>query len=189
MGLGYWAGAPKYSRDVKTAKQHLAASGLKDVRLRLATADQEAEKTASQVIQSNLKDIGITVDLIVQDTATLFAIPGGGGDGKKRQLVFGSYVSEPDPSWSTVWWTCGQMGEWNWDNWCSRPFSSLHERAIRETDEARRQAMYVSMQKQWDREASMVWIAYPTYYSVTPRNVRAALRPDGHRSFYAFTAA
>jgi peptide/nickel transport system substrate-binding protein len=167
MGLGDWAGAPRYDRNVDKAKRFLAASGLKGLTLRLATSNQEAEKTAAQIIQSNLKDIGIKVELSVQDTATLFAIPGGGGDGKKRQLIFGNYVSQPDPSWSTVWWTCAQMGEWNWANWCS---------------------MYVNMQKQWDEAAAMVWIAYPTYYSVTPKSIRPTLRPDGHRYFYAFTA-
>ena len=113
MGLGYWKDAPKYKRDVDAAKKLVAAAGADGIHLRLAVLDAQADKTAAQVIQSNLKDIGITVDIIVQDSATLFAIPGGGGDGKKRQMIYGNYVSQPDPSWSTVWWTCAQMGEWS----------------------------------------------------------------------------
>ena len=188
MGLGYWKDAPKYKRDVDAAKKLVAAAGADGITLRLALVNAEADKTAGQVIQSNLKDIGINVDLIVQDSATLFAIPGGGGDGKKRQLIYSGYVSEPDPSWSTVWWVCSQMGVWNWDNWCSKSFSALHNRALKETGTAKRQAMYVSMQKQWDKEASMVWIAYPTYFSVGSTKVKPTIRPDGHRHAYAFTA-
>jgi peptide/nickel transport system substrate-binding protein len=188
MGLGYWKDAPKYKRDVDAAKKLVAAAGADGITLRLALVNAEADKTAGQVIQSNLKDIGITVDIIVQDSATLFAIPGGGGDGKKRQLIYSGYVSEPDPSWSTVWWICSQMGVWNWDNWCSKPFSALHDRALKETDDAKRQAMYVSMQKLWDKEASMVWIGYPTYFSVGSTKVNPKIRPDGHRHAYAFTA-
>ena len=111
MGLGYWAGAPKYKRDVDAAKKLVADAGADGITLRLAVLNAEADKTAAQVIQSNLKDIGINVDIISQDSATLFAIPGDGGDGKKRQLVYADYVSQPDPSWSTVWWTCTQMGD------------------------------------------------------------------------------
>ncbi len=188
MGLGYWKDAPKYKRDVDAAKKLVAAAGADGIHLRLAVLDAQADKTAAQVIQSNLKDIGITVDIIVQDSATLFAIPGNGGDGKKRQMIYSGYVSQPDPSWSTVWWTCAQMGEWNWDNWCSKPFSSLHNRALRETDDAKRQAMYVTMQKLWDKEAGMVWIAYPTYFSAGSTKVKPTIRPDGHRLAYSFTA-
>lgn len=188
MGLGYWAGAPKYKRNVNAAKQLLSAAGANGITLRLAIVNAEADKTAGQIIQSNLKDVGISVDLITQDSATLFAIPGGGGDGKKRQMVYSGYVSEPDPSWSTVWWTCAQMGQWNWDNWCNKAFSSLHNRALKETSNAKRQAMYVGMQKLWDKEAGIVWIGYPTYYSVGSTKVKPTIRPDGHRVAYAFTA-
>jgi peptide/nickel transport system substrate-binding protein len=188
MGLGYWAGAPKYKRNVDAAKQLLSAAGANNITLRLAIQNAEADKTAGQIIQSNLKDVGITVNLIVQDSATLFAIPGGGGDGKKRQMVYSGYVSEPDPSWSTVWWTCAQMGQWNWDNWCNKAFSSLHNRALKETSNAKRQAMYVGMQKLWDKEAAIIWIGYPTYYSVGSTKVKPTIRPDGHRVAYSFTA-
>ena len=48
--------------------------------------------------------------------------------------------------------------------------------------------MYVTMQKLWDKEAGMVWIAYPTYFSVGSTKVKPTIRPDGHRLAYAFTA-
>lgn len=188
MGLGYWAGAPKYKRDVDAAKKLVADAGADGITLRLAVLNAEADKTAAQVIQSNLKDIGINVDIISQDSATLFAIPGNGGDGKKRQMIYANYVSQPDPSWSTVWWTCEQMGEWNWDNWCNKQFSNLHDRALKETDDKKRQQMYVQMQKLWDQAAGMVWIAYPTYFSAGKKSIKPAIRPDGHRVGYAFTA-
>jgi peptide/nickel transport system substrate-binding protein len=189
MGLGYWAGAPKYKRDVAGAKKLVAAANAKGTSLRLAVLNAEADKTAAQVIQSNLKDIGLNVQIVAQDSATLFAIPGGGGDGKKRQMIYGTYVSEPDPSWSFVWWTCAQMGVWNWDNWCSKPFSALQAAGIKETSNAKRQSIYVKMQQQWDKEAGIVWIAYPTYYSAAKKGVNPTLRPDGHRIAYSFTSA
>jgi peptide/nickel transport system substrate-binding protein len=190
MGLGYWKGAPAYGRDVDKAKALLAKTGKSNITLTLATQDDEADKTVVQVIQSNLKDIGITIDLKVTDPATFNAIPGAGGGGKNRQLVYGGYVTEPDPSWSTVWFTCAQNGLWNWDNWCDKGgFDRLHYAAIKETNPAKRQKLYVELQKLWDAEASMVWIAYPTRFYAGRKGMTPALRPDGHLIPYAFRAA
>ncbi len=190
MGLGYWKGAPAYPRDVDKAKAFLAKTGKSNITLTLATQDDEADKTVVQVIQSNLKDIGITVDLKVTDPATFNAIPGAGGGGKNRQLVYGGYVSEPDPSWSTVWFTCAQNGLWNWDNWCDKGgFDRVHFAAIKETNPAKRQKLYEQLQKLWDAEASMVWVAYPTRFYAGRKGMTPALRPDGHLIPYAFRAA
>ena len=63
MGLGYWKGAPVYQRDVEKAKAFLAKTGKSDITLTLAIPDDEADKTVVQVIQANLKDIGITTEL------------------------------------------------------------------------------------------------------------------------------
>ena len=145
MGLGYWKGAPAYARDVDKAKGYLTKSGLSNVTLTLACVDDEVDKTVCQVIQANLKDVGITINLDAVDSATFNAIPGAGGGGKNRQLVYGGYVTEPDPSWSTVWFTCAQNGLWNWDNWCDKGgFDRLHYAAIKETNPAKRQSLYVA---------------------------------------------
>jgi peptide/nickel transport system substrate-binding protein len=190
MGLGHWKRAPAYARDVDKAKDHLAKSGLSNVTLNLATGDAEQDKTVCQVIQANLKDVGITANLKVVDGATFNAIPGAGGGGKNRQLVYGGYVTEPDPSWSTVWFTCAQMGLWNWNNWCDKGgFDRLHFAAIKETDEAKRQKLYEQLQQLWDKKASMVWIAYPTRFYAARKGMTPAMRPDGHVLPFAFRAA
>ena len=121
MGLGYWKDAPTYARDVDKAKELPGQGGPEqrhaDARHRRRRGQ---DKIVCQVIQANLKDVGITSTLNVVDAATFNAIPGAGGGGKNRQLVYGGYVTEPDPSWSTVWFTCAQIGLWNWDNWCDK---------------------------------------------------------------------
>ena len=57
------------------------------------------------MIQANLADIGINLGIQTQDNATFNAIPGGGGGGPHRQLVYTLFTTQPDPSWSTVWFT------------------------------------------------------------------------------------
>jgi peptide/nickel transport system substrate-binding protein len=190
MGLGYWKGAPTYDRDVDKAKALLAKTGKSDITLTLAVSDAEDDKTVAQIIQANLKDIGIKIDLKVNDSATFNAIPGAGGGGKNRQLVYGGYVTEPDPSWSTVWFTCAQNGLWNWDNWCDKGgFDRVHYAAIKETNPAKRQKLYEELQRLWDANASMVWVAYPTRFYSGRKGMTPALRPDGHLIPYAFRAA
>lgn len=179
MGIGYWPGAPRYNRDLDKAKSLMRKTGLSKLDLTLTVLDAEKDKTAAQVIQQNLADIGINVKLQPLDSATYYAIPGNGGGGPHRQLVYAVYVTEPDPSWSTVWFTCPQMGLWNWDNWCSKRFDALHNAAIKEFDPAKRTKLYVELQKLWDAEANMVWIAYPTFFYVSKKTVKPSLRPDG----------
>ncbi len=186
MGIGYWPDAPRYDRDVEKAKSFMKAAGLSTLDLTLTVLDAEKDKTAAQVIQSNLADIGINVKIQPQDSATYYAIPGNGGGGPHRQLVYALYVTEPDPSWSTVWFTCPQMRVWNWDNWCNAKFDGLHNAAIAEFDPAKRTKLYVELQKFWDREASMVWIAYPTFFYVSKKTIEPSLRPDGTMVLWNF---
>ncbi len=189
MGLGYWPNAPHHNRDLAAAKSAMQKTGLSKLDLTLTTLNAEAFKTAAQVIQSNLSDIGITVKIQALDSATYYAIPGNGGGGPHRQLVYAFYVTEPDPSWSFVWFTCAQMKLWNWDNWCSPKFDALYTQALRTHDRARRNRLYVEMQRLWDAESSMVWIGYPTDYYAAKRSITPSLRPDGYFYLWNFRAA
>ena len=91
------------------------------------------------------------------------------------------YESKPGvPSWSTVWWTCAQLGLWNWDDLCDRQFDALNNQALVEQDQSRRNDMYIEMQQRWDKQASMAWVAHPTsYYAWKQSKVDPAIRPDG----------
>lgn len=189
MGLGYWADAPTYEHDPEKAKSYLAKSGLKSVDLRLNVLNAQADKTAGQVIQASLGDAGIKTQLISQDSATLYAIPGGGGGGKQRQLNYNIYVSQPDPSWSFVWWTSKQIGLWNWANWADPSFQKMYDAALTTFDDAKRNELYVQMQQLWDKEANVVWVAYPTDYYAGKKSIKASLRPDGMMLLWNFRSA
>ncbi len=189
MGIGYWADAPRYDRDLAKAKAYLEQSGLQNVSLTLHCVDADAPKTVAQIVQQNLKDIGIQVQVIPQDSATFNDIPGNGGGGPKRQLVFDTYVTEPDPSWSIVWFTCPQVGQWNWAEWCDPQFQSLYDQALTLTDQNKRSQLYVDMQKLWDAQANMVWTYYPTVSYVTRKPFKLAALPDGTPLYWAFQPA
>lgn len=178
MGLGYWADAPERELDLAEAQRLMDEAGVGEITLRLTTLNAQAERTAAQVIQSNLKEIGITVDLEIQGAAALYEIPGDGGGGPNRQLVYLNYVTEPDPHWAFVWWTKEQIGLWNFTNWTDPKFEAGFNSAAEERDEAKRTQTYVDMQELWDESASVVWIAYWVSYFASTDQIEPSLRPD-----------
>ncbi len=180
MGIGYWADAPRYDQNLTLAKQYLHKSGQSNVTLNLAVTNDQTDEAAAQVIAANLAQIGIKVNIQPEDSATFDAIPGNGGGGPHRQLVYSSFVSEPDPYWSFIWFTCAQIGLWNWVDWCDAGFTSLLNKGLRTYDVTERNQFYVQASKLWDAQANIAWIAYPTWYFAAQPWVRPSLRPDGY---------
>ncbi len=189
MGLGYWPQAPTYDRDVAKAKSYLSAAGVSGGKLSLTIIDAPADRTAAQVIQQNLADIGLTVTINVQDAATFWEIPGQGGGGTNRQLVYNYYVTEPDPYWSMEWWVTSQKSLWNWCEWSNKQFDQLFEQGAITLDPAKRTQIYQQMQQVWDADANMVWIAFITNPYAFKKSVAAVFRPDGDPMFWRFTGA
>jgi peptide/nickel transport system substrate-binding protein len=188
MKIGYWADAPRYNQDLTQARQYLASSGMKNVSLTLTVVNTQADEAAAQVIAANLQQIGIKVKIQPEDSATFDAIPGNGGGGPHRQLVYSLYVTEPDPYWSFIWFTCAQIGLWNWSDWCNPQFNSYLNQGLKTYDPATRDKLYIQAAKLWDKQANIVWIGYPTWYYAVQHWVRPSLRPDGYPILWNTTA-
>ncbi len=186
MKIGYWAQAPHYDQNLSQARTYLSQSGLKNVSLKLTVLSDTTDTTVAQVIQSNLASIGIKVTIDPQDAGTFYAIPGAGGGGPHRQLVYSEYSTEPDPSWSFEWWTAAQKNLWNWDDWYNAEFDNLLNRALVELNPATRNQLYVQAQQLWDEEASMVWIAFITRYFAGKKQIKPSFRPDGQEVIWNY---
>ena len=189
MSIGYWAQAPHYSQDLTAARSYLSQSGLKNVNLRLTVLSDQTDETVAQVIQSDLSQIGIKVTIQPEDSGTYYAIPGAGGGGPHRQLVYSEYSTEPDPSWSFEWWTSAQKNLWNWDDWYNKEFDGFLSQALVESDPAKRNALYIKAQQLWDQEAAMVWVAYITRYLGGKKQITPSIRPDGQEIIWNYTEA
>jgi peptide/nickel transport system substrate-binding protein len=186
MGIGYWPQAPVYNRDVALAKSYMKKAGLSKLDLKLNLVNAQADETAAQVVQNNLADIGITLHIQPQDSATFYAIPGAGGGGPHRQLVYSGYITEPDPSWSIVWFTKAQIGLWNWTEWTDPTFEANYTKATQTFDVAERTKLYVQMQEIWDASASMIWVANQTDLFGGKKYVNPSIRPDGSLLLWNF---
>jgi hypothetical protein len=57
------------------------------------------------------------------------------------------YVTEPDPSWSTVWFICKQLDVGNGMYRCDKAYDRQRFAASEQLDELKRSSMHVEMQK------------------------------------------
>jgi ABC-type transport system substrate-binding protein len=68
-------------------------------------------------------------------------------------------------------------------------FDDLNDKAAKELDPAKRSGMYIEMQRVWDEDANVIWIAWPSYTWAARKDVVPVLRPDGQPVAQAFHPA
>ena len=177
--LGYWKDAPLYARDVAKAKEYLAKAGVKSLTLNLAIQDTTEFRTWAEIAQQNLAEVGITINIVPLDSSAFWDL-GSGDKGKEVELFAIGYSSVgPEPAWSAMWFTCDQVGVWNWMRWCSPEFDKLHQEGITTIDPAKREQIYIDMQKLWDEAVISVWITnVPQIYASKPE-IKPVIYPGG----------
>jgi peptide/nickel transport system substrate-binding protein len=178
MGQGYWADAPEYTRDVAMAKSLLAEAGVSDLTLEIAAPEITtlggSPNDVMQVIQSNLSDAGITVNIIETPPDNYVSKAGYGS------LVWNAYNGAPDPYYQLEWFTCSQIGVWNYASWCSPKYSSLEQALGRTSDVATRDAICIQMQQLIDEAVSYVWTSSAIGYAASTSKVQAAFDGGGY---------
>jgi peptide/nickel transport system substrate-binding protein len=189
MPIGHWKQAPAYKRDVGKAKRFLARAGVDGLKLTMAASTTAVGgATIAQIVQANLADIGIKVQVLLQDRSVFNQL---GGDAQKnRQLFYELFATPtPEPSFATEWFTCGQVNVWNWQSWCNRQFSDWDAEAVRTLDPEARSNLYIKMQKLWDQKVNVIWVAWPTNYFAGKRGIKPSLQPSGSYQTWDFRVA
>src|SRR3546814_15530005 len=87
--------------------------------------------TIAQVVQASLAEIGIDVVINQRDSATFWSLgdQSVGDQWKDMQLFLNRFSMDPDPSYAPEWFTCEQVGVWNWERVCNPEFDKLHARS------------------------------------------------------------
>jgi peptide/nickel transport system substrate-binding protein len=186
MGIGYWEGAPQYERNVEAAKGHLDQAGVTNLELTFTYTEEAGANQVAEIAQANLAEIGITLKLLKEESGTFYEL---GERLRERQLVWGNYETQPDPSWSMVWFTSDQIDEWNWMYWSSKEFDRLQAQGLVEQDEAKRNEIYVEMQQLWDDAVHTIWLVWPTKYFAFKKGLQPAVLPHGRVLPQAFRSA
>ena len=178
MGFGHWKDAPVRKPDPERARSLLEEAGATGTEFTLTTAtDQQAGDVVLQVVQANLRDIGIDAQIELQDSGTFFTL--GGKTQAAREIFYTGFSSLPDPFWSMVWFTRDQLGKWNFQGYDDKEFDALNQQATETVETRARDELYVRMQQRWDDACNTVWVTWPTVWYAGNADIEPSIRADG----------
>lgn len=176
--------ALKYPYDPEASKRLLAEAGASGLRVKLSFSNDVAYATAAQVIQAQLAEVGITMDIDQGDSSAQTAQHQDlqGGTWRDMEMFLITYTTAPDPGWVTAWFTCDQVGIWNWQHTCSKEWDDLNKAASAEADPAKRAAMYVTLQDQLEETGGYVFLYHGVNPWIVKSNIVGSWTPDGGRA-------
>jgi len=176
--LGNWADAPLYTRDVAKAQQLLSEAGKSNLAFTFTCLNDATSLAVAQIAQANLAEIGITLTINAMDSGAYWGL-GAGEEGSDPGLTLIPYTPKFDPGFQTQWFLASQIGLWNWQRWNSPEFDKLHQEGLETLDKAKREEIYVKMQKLLDESASCIWITHGRNFFVDAAWLKPMFLPNG----------
>lgn len=167
--------------DPERSRKLLDEAGIDTLDVKLAVLNKSQWVTAAQVIQAMCQPAGINVQIDQYESGTFWSL----GDESKNQefnqleMIMNRFSMTPDPYYATAWFTCDQVGVWNWERFCNERFDALHTGAASETDPAKRDAMYREAQDLMEQSGAYRFITHEATPNIYRTNIKPALRPDG----------
>ncbi len=184
--LGHRDIAPA-KRDVEGARRLMAEAGVDSLTVDLEIQSRTDNKTAAQIIQANLAEIGVNVVINAHDSGGFWSL--GDTKGENLELTYKSYTNPPDPYWATQWFLPEQAGIWNWEYFDDAEFEDLHYKALSELDFDKRHAMYARMQEIMDESGGYLFVTHPVAATIYRDSVVPALVSNGLPRFELFKRA
>jgi len=178
--------------DPEKARQLIAEAGAEGMSLTIDTQNSSKWKTIAEVAQAQLTQVGLNVEIGLHDSGAFWTIgmEDEGDRWKDVQLIVNRFSMVPDPYYATQWFTCEQVGIWNWERFCSEEFDQLHQKAVATTDSAERDRLYKKMQDLMERSGAYRFLTHegsPVMYRDTV--LAPATRPDGRPLYRYFDKA
>lgn len=157
--MSYTDHVEKYEQDKDKSKKLLKEAGVSNLKLKLAysTHKTQQEKTAL-VIQSNLKDVGVEVELKPMEKSAFY---GELFDGKKASfdLAINGYVMGSEPAeYASLFISDGSD---NMSGYANKEIDKKFKEALKETDNDKRDALYKEIQQILAKDAALYPISYP----------------------------
>ena len=168
-------------QDLARAQALLDESGAAGTKLAIDVLNKQANVTAAQIIQANLSQIGLDLEIRLHEGATFWTLgdKSAGDQWKNVELILNRYSMTPDPYYATSWFTCEQVGVWNWERICLEEFDKLHVAAQAESDNAKRAEMYRKAQDLMEETGAYRFLTHEATPVIYRNTVTPALRPDG----------
>ena len=154
--LGYWEDAPAYQSDLERARELLAEAGYPDgFSTTIITDEVPVHQQSAAIVQQQLRRVGIDANIrIVQNMFDEI------GQGDAEGLHYASFSAILDPGYWFEWFTCGQVGAWNYWSWCNEEFDRLHAEAGRTADPDERAERYERLQQIIDEDVAAIWTTH-----------------------------
>ncbi|TIL23767.1 MAG: twin-arginine translocation signal domain-containing protein [Mesorhizobium sp.] len=175
--------------DLAKAKAFMEMAAVSDLTLTLDCLNQSDYSTIAGVVQAQLSQIGIAVEINVQDSGSFYSIgiESEGDRWKNMQLIVQHFTMVPEPFYFSSTYISSQVGKWNWERFSSKPFDELHEKALALDDPNERAKLYREMQDLMEESGAYRFLtngASPIMYRTT--RMQAATRPDGRVLYIDF---
>jgi peptide/nickel transport system substrate-binding protein len=174
-----------YPYDKAASKKLLEEAGVTDLNVTIQFGTNADLLVAAQVIQAQLAEAAIKLDIRQVDSATLTSQQQDtkGGSWKSIELFFTTFTTAPDPSWVTEWFTCEQVGVWNFQRTCDEKWDALNAAAVTEADPAKRAKIYVTLQDMLEETGAYVFLYHGVNAWLSAKTVKGAWSPDGQWAF------
>ncbi|CDX38069.1 Dipeptide ABC transporter, periplasmic dipeptide-binding protein [Mesorhizobium plurifarium] len=175
--------------DLAKAKEFLDKAAVSDLNLTIDCLNESTYSTIAQTVQAQLSQIGITVEINVQDSGSFWTlgVESEGDRWKEMQLSVMYFNGLPDPHYATSWWVQDQVGVWNWERFRSDHFDELSAKGVTISDPGERAKVYHEMQDLMEESGAFRFLTYggnPVMHRTT--RMKAATLPDGRPLFLDF---
>lgn len=178
--FGYDRDGEKREYNPQKAKELLKEAGVKNLSLKLWIYDEPSRQQMAQIIQANLKEIGIDVEIIVAEVSTFLQYTGMG----EHDILIGLwYVSTGDADYGYYPLlhskSVGPVG--NRSFYENSQVDNLLDRAREISDLKEREKYYQDVQKIIYDEVPLLPIAYKNYTIGLQRNIEGfVFKPNGN---------
>lgn len=178
--------------DLDKAREFLNKAGVDGLSLTIDTLNASKWKSIATIVQAQLSQVGIQLQVNVQDSGSFWTLgmESEGERWKDLQLIVNRFSMAPDPYYYSQWFTCEQVGVWNWERFCNEEFDRLHNQAVAEADDDKRDQLYRQMQDIQEDSGAYRFLTHegsPIMYRATV--VDPSVRPDGRPLFRYFDEA
>lgn len=173
------------------ARELLEEAGAVGINLTLDVLNKAANVNAAQVIQATAAQAGINIEVNLRESGDFWTL-GDETEGerwKDIELILNRFSMTPDPYYATAWFTTEQVGVWNWERFSNEEFDRLHQKALAETDNEKRAAMYKRMQDLMEESGAYRFITHEATPVIYRNTVDPFLRPDGLPIYRYFAKA
>lgn len=171
-----------FPADAAKAKALLEEAGVTDLTVELATPNDNTSLLIGQVVQALYAEIGVTVDLKPYDDAVYWTLGDkSSGDGwKTLEMVLIGFAGGVDPSENLTWFRPNQIGVYNWSQFDSPEFEALYQAGAKETDEAKRDEIYRTMQDLMERSGGFVFLTHEVFAAANRAGMAPCILADGY---------